>query len=401
MVLDQYYYKILPIYDGILSCYKEELFGFSYYTKELTRFERVIVIEDTLIVYFGLRESNPEDLIERRKFNVEFFDGNYTSLYYIQIEELTANEILKFNFAKFKRKIEEIYQNVNTYYFLNYVRFTGEGNIYGRLAHSAFDCVNTALPSLHLKKRLNEWTGWLYYFIIFEVYDFDNLKAYCICHTKDSSVNKVARRRCLQVAENMRFVNNSGLTCSSNFNELRKSIRTYFVTNKRKHTNLFGKISYVIIKQYIKNENDIESYTQKYLNKAQNGEFTNQERVVYEEYPVKWKSEYLVKDLCEQIYGKNDVIYQHRPFFLLTNKCQLSYDVYLKKEKIAIEYQGKQHFEPVEYFGGEKAFLKQQERDRMKQQLSKENNVKLIYISYNEDISKELIIEKVNDVKKQ
>lgn len=44
----------------------------------------------------------------------------------------------------------------------------------------------------------------------------------------------------------------------------------------------------------------------------------------------------------------------------------LELDCYNKKMKLAIEYQGKQHYQPVEYFGGLDAFLKYKERDRIK-----------------------------------
>ena len=56
-----------------------------------------------------------------------------------------------------------------------------------------------------------------------------------------------------------------------------------------------------------------------------------------------------------------------------------SLDFYLPDYNIAIECQGSQHFEPNEYFGGEKAFNKQIERDIRKKQLCHENNVKLLY----------------------
>lgn len=56
-------------------------------------------------------------------------------------------------------------------------------------------------------------------------------------------------------------------------------------------------------------------------------------------------------------------------------------DFYLPKYNIAIECQGRQHFESVEAFGGEDAFNGQHERDILKNQLCKENNVKLLYYS--------------------
>jgi hypothetical protein len=73
----------------------------------------------------------------------------------------------------------------------------------------------------------------------------------------------------------------------------------------------------------------------------------------------------------------------------------MSYDVYICGLKTAIEYQGKQHFEPVEYFGGKEHYDKQVERDKLKLKLSEENEVKLIYVNYWEDVTPDLIIEKV------
>ncbi len=75
----------------------------------------------------------------------------------------------------------------------------------------------------------------------------------------------------------------------------------------------------------------------------------------------------------------------------------MSYDIYICGLKIAIEYQGIQHFEPVDYFGGEESFNKQQERDKLKAQRSKENGVALIYINYWEDITPTLIKKRIEE----
>lgn len=47
-----------------------------------------------------------------------------------------------------------------------------------------------------------------------------------------------------------------------------------------------------------------------------------------------------------------------------------------------IEYDGEQHFKPVEFFGGKEAFQKQQERDQKKNKWCKENNIPLLRIPY-------------------
>lgn len=52
---------------------------------------------------------------------------------------------------------------------------------------------------------------------------------------------------------------------------------------------------------------------------------------------------------------------------------------YLLDYKIAIECQGRQHFELVLDFGGEKNFKETIERDKKKLILCKENNIKLLY----------------------
>lgn len=60
-------------------------------------------------------------------------------------------------------------------------------------------------------------------------------------------------------------------------------------------------------------------------------------------------------------------------------KASLSLDFYLPDYNIAIECQGRQHFEPVRDFGGEKTFKESLYRDEKKLILCKNNGVKLLY----------------------
>ena len=52
---------------------------------------------------------------------------------------------------------------------------------------------------------------------------------------------------------------------------------------------------------------------------------------------------------------------------------------YLPNYNIAIECQGRQHFEPVKDFGGEKTFKESIYRDEKKLNLCKNNGIKLLY----------------------
>lgn len=58
-----------------------------------------------------------------------------------------------------------------------------------------------------------------------------------------------------------------------------------------------------------------------------------------------------------------------------------SLDIYIPKYNIAIEYQGKQHFMPLDFFGGEKAYQETIKRDELKYNLCQINNVHLFYFS--------------------
>ena len=66
---------------------------------------------------------------------------------------------------------------------------------------------------------------------------------------------------------------------------------------------------------------------------------------------------------------------------------KLSYDLYFKinNKPYLIEYNGRQHYMPIGYFGGNEQFFIQQEHDRRKRKYAKENNITLIEISYEYD----------------
>ena len=90
----------------------------------------------------------------------------------------------------------------------------------------------------------------------------------------------------------------------------------------------------------------------------------------------KWKSEQQVYAIVRKEY--EDAIYQYHAEWL----GRKSLDVYIPSLNIAIEYQGIQHYEPLEIFGGEENFKIQQQRDMEKKKLCAENGVRLIEWKY-------------------
>lgn len=73
------------------------------------------------------------------------------------------------------------------------------------------------------------------------------------------------------------------------------------------------------------------------------------------------------------------------------NAQKLPFDFYLPDLDILIEFDGIQHFKPIEYFGGETTFLLQQYNDKIKTQYCIDNMICLVRICYTE-------IKKVNDI---
>lgn len=63
-------------------------------------------------------------------------------------------------------------------------------------------------------------------------------------------------------------------------------------------------------------------------------------------------------------------------------KKQLPFDFYLPNENICIEYNGLQHYQPCDIFGGQERFEEQQIRDNIKRQYCKDKGIKLIEIPY-------------------
>ena len=72
------------------------------------------------------------------------------------------------------------------------------------------------------------------------------------------------------------------------------------------------------------------------------------------------------------------------------DKYSLPFDFYLPELNIIIEYNGIQHYESVEHFGGEKKLHLQRHHDWLKRKYCKDNNITLITISYNENVEEAL-----------
>jgi len=66
----------------------------------------------------------------------------------------------------------------------------------------------------------------------------------------------------------------------------------------------------------------------------------------------------------------------------IIDKSKLHLDFYFPDLNLAIEYDGRQHYFPVNYFGGQKQFELIKRHDKIKDEYCAEHNIKLVRISY-------------------
>ena len=93
-------------------------------------------------------------------------------------------------------------------------------------------------------------------------------------------------------------------------------------------------------------------------------------------------TQYLLKNNVNFIYQKG--------FDDCRDVNRLSFDFYLPDSNICIEFDGKQHYEINEYFGGIKSFVELQKRDEIKNEYCLNSNIKLIRIRYDDNIKEKL-----------
>ena len=61
---------------------------------------------------------------------------------------------------------------------------------------------------------------------------------------------------------------------------------------------------------------------------------------------------------------------------------RLELDIFSEKHKIAVEYQGGQHYRPIKFYGGEKSHEAQKMLDKLKKEICKKNGILLLEFSY-------------------
>jgi len=102
---------------------------------------------------------------------------------------------------------------------------------------------------------------------------------------------------------------------------------------------------------------------------------------------TRFNEDLLFKSICQRFGDKYRVVSQGSPIWLKPQK----FDIYFPELNVAVEYQGEQHFKPVNFSGkGDVFTLEQfeqnQKRDELKRKKCKENDCTLLEMRYDDDM---------------
>jgi len=102
-----------------------------------------------------------------------------------------------------------------------------------------------------------------------------------------------------------------------------------------------------------------------------------------------WVSETMLFNVVSKLFSSYEVVHHARPEWLEG----LELDIYVPALKLAFEYQGQQHFHPIEAWGGQGALQEARRRDERKARLCERQGITLIPIDYTEPITEDRVLQ--------
>jgi len=117
----------------------------------------------------------------------------------------------------------------------------------------------------------------------------------------------------------------------------------------------------------------------------------------YPKIGEKWITETILLKIVQMLFEGIPVIHHYRG----TELQGLEIDIWVPKLKIAIEYQGEQHYQVIKHWGGEEGLKQRIANDKKKKRLCKQMGYQLIEFRYDENITEELVLKKLRRFKKE
>jgi len=137
--------------------------------------------------------------------------------------------------------------------------------------------------------------------------------------------------------------------------------------------NNYKNIGQLCSKESIERDKKLKKMGKKIQNEIENDV---REKFGYTKIGEEWVQETSLFYKLKQEFSGYEVIHHGKPEWL----SRQHFDIWIPEINVAIEYQGAQHFQAIEAFGGEEGLAKTQERDQRKKALCENNNVRLILV---------------------
>jgi len=111
----------------------------------------------------------------------------------------------------------------------------------------------------------------------------------------------------------------------------------------------------------------------------------------------RWTSETILYQLVESNYPDHTIKRHYRPDFL----DGLELDIFLEEAEVGIEYQGIQHYDAVDHWGGKEGLKQRQERDQKKKDLCDKHDIDLVCIRHDQELTDALIERTIDPLIKE
>jgi hypothetical protein len=174
------------------------------------------------------------------------------------------------------------------------------------------------------------------------------------------------------------------------YNRVLKSINSEIIKCFLDFVKKWDKFNSISIDEIeLKEINKVMSYYERELRESEN-DFRENRGVP--KIGEGWISETELYYNLKNEFSNYNVIHHGRPKWL--DRQHL--DIYIEDLNIGIEYMGSQHYQPIEYFGGDESFQKTKERDRIKKEKCLKH--KCFFLIVNEGYQLTEVIETIKQI---